>query len=122
MKKTNTFPDWYWKKGLHDARILHAEELLFPCDYKNARPERTAFKLHLNAQNAIFETKIKNITLYDYQILSEFESLDGVYWLSDTLTEENGRYILEIILCSLLYKNEFSFKISFTYADVERDT
>ena len=120
MKKTNTFPDWYWKKGLHDARILHAEELLFPCDYKNARPERTAFKLHLNAQNAIFETKIKNITLYDYQILSEFESLDGVYWLSDTLTEENGRYILEIILCSLLYNNEFAFKISFTHADIEK--
>ena len=120
MKKTNTFPDWYWEKGLHDAKILYAEALVFSRDYKNARPKRTAFKLHLNAQNAIFETKIKNITLYDYQILSEFESLDDAYWLSDTLTEANGRYILEIILCSLLYNNEFAFKISFTHADIEK--
>ena len=120
MKNTNVFPDWYWEKGLHDAKILRTESLVFHRDYKNVCPERTAFKLYLNTQKAIFENKIKSITLYDYQILSEFESFDDVYWLSDTLTEANGRYILEIILCSLLYNNEFAFKISFTHADIEK--
>ncbi len=119
MYKTNIFPAWYWEKGLHDAEILRTEELVFPCDYKHASPKRTAFKLYLNSKRAIFQNNIKSITLYDYQILSEFESLDGVYWLSDILTEESGRYILEITLLSLFYKNEFVFKISFAHAEAE---
>ena len=115
----NTFPDWYWKKGLHDAQILYTEELQLPYDYINRVSECTAFRFYINSRKAIFENKIKSITLYNYKIFSESYDLKNVYWLSDILTKQSSGYVLEILFYSLEDRDEFTFMISFETAEIE---
>lgn len=62
------FPDWYWKYGLHDAIILSICELELAPDWKEELPKRNCLVIQLDSKNALFETNIKSISLYNYRI------------------------------------------------------
>ncbi|MBQ9746876.1 MAG: hypothetical protein IJW21_08655 [Clostridia bacterium] len=120
----NTFPrpSPYWPQGLHDAVIIRLEELMLPYDYKQKNPMRNCLVLHLNSRMAMFDTKVKEIHLYNYKIISEnTPPSSGSWWLSDSLAEENGKYVLTIRLQNPeTFPEEFAFTVRFEKAEVVR--
>ena len=118
-------PDWYWKAGLHDAKLVRAEYLEFEYDYRLKNTVRNALVLHLDAAQAMFDTGITTIELHNYKILLDESSIggypdDGIagcYWMQDILTWEDGKYILDIIL---LGEDDFHFTVRFENAMVLR--
>ena len=63
------FPDWYWKRGLHDAVIISVSELELVPDWKEKHPKRNCLEILLDSKNALFETNIIRISLYNYRIM-----------------------------------------------------
>jgi hypothetical protein len=114
-------PSWYWSAGLHDAIITHIGELTLPYDYKQKNPVRNCLVLHINSRSAMFDTKVKEIHLYNYKILSLAADIPGSWWLSDSLSEENGKYVLTVSLQNpKTFPEEFTLTIRFEKADVIR--
>lgn len=125
----NDPPEWYWINGLHDACIIMTEEFEFPFDYdryigEKSNYNRNLLTLKLNAKGALYDQKVKEIRFFNYKILSDQVTLKGrkqVWWLADRLTKENGKYILEIELQDFSsFPQEFTFKIKFERAEVDR--
>ena len=119
-------PEWYWVKGLHDARVTGAEAYEIPFNYnkyieENGKTDRSVFILSVDAKGAIYDSDVKEIRLYNYKILSNNELVinDGIWWMGDSLTEENGSFVLEIEFYN--YAELFTFKIKFERAEVDRD-
>ena len=118
-------PGWYWTKGLHDAEITHVDALEHPIDYRQANPIRNSLILHLNASQAMFDSRITAIELKNYKILLDESpiggypdtGIGGCYWMQDVLTWENGKYILDLIL---LGEDDFRFCVRFEDALVHR--
>ncbi len=123
------FPDWYWKYGLHDARILSVSELQLVPDYKEAKPKYNCIEIALNSKNALCETNIKKISLYNYHIVgmkmnsTEPITLDDfrdVFWLGDSIEQlDNDRYLLEIE-CTDLHSNLVYLNVEFEIPEIER--
>ena len=122
-------PQWYWISGLHDACIIGTESFEFPFDYhkfigEKNKYDRNLITLRINAKNALYDSKVKEIRLFNYQILTEGISLEGrekVWWLADRLVDHGGCYTLEIDLQDLdSDPEEFTFKIKFERAEVDR--
>ena len=123
------FPDWYWKYGLHDARILSVSELQLVPDYKEAKPKYNCIEIALNSKNALCETNIKKISLYNYRIVgmkmnsTEPITLDDfrdVFWLGDSIEQlDNDRYLLEIE-CTDLHSNLVYLNVEFEIPEIER--
>ena len=122
-------PEWYWQAGLHDACIIGVEAFELPYDYNEFTKDKSKYDqnllvLKMNAEGAIFDTSVKEIRLYNYKILTQDISLENrkkVWWLSDRLIEDGDHYILEIDLQDFdSYPNEFTFKIKFGWAEVDR--
>ncbi len=123
------FPDWYWKYGLHDARILSVSELQLVPDYKEAKPKYNCIEIALNSKNALRETNIKKISLYNYRIVgmkmnsTEPITLDDfrdVFWLGDSIKQlDNDRYLLEIE-CTDLHSNLVYLTVEFEIPEIER--
>lgn len=123
------FPDWYWKYGLHDARILSVSELQLVPDYKEAKPKYNCIEIALNSKNARCETRIKKISLYNYRIVgmkmnsTEPITLDDfrdVFWLGDSIEQlDNDRYLLEIE-CTDLHSNLVYLNVEFEIPEIER--
>ena len=129
-KYINNFPEWYWQRGLHDAAIVSVESFEFPFDYNKYVGEknklnRNLFVLKIDAEDALFDSDVKEIRLFNYKIISNTVRLENrkkIWWLSDRLTEENGNYFLEIDLQDFdSFPKEFTFKIKFERAEVDRD-
>lgn len=118
-------PEWYWKRGLHDAHILRTEALAFDYDYTQRNPARNGLKIHLNASDAMFDTTVTCITLLNYKVLLDesanggYEAgcIAGCYWMQDTLKYENGKYVLELVL---LGEDDFKYVIQFENAEIQR--
>ena len=118
-------PDWYWKAGLHDAQILRTEKMEFEYDYRLRNPIRNSLILHLDASQAMFDSRITAIELKNYKILLDESpngghpdtGIGGCYWMQDVLTWENGQYILDLIL---LGEDDFRFRVRFEDALVHR--
>ena len=99
--------DWYWVTGLHDALITNVEELNLPFDYKEFvtkknNYDRNVLILMINAKNALFDQKVKEIRLFNYKILDcdeVFKKHKSAWWLGDDLYKENEHYVLDIYLC-----------------------
>lgn len=112
-------PDWYWKKGLHDAEVTHVEIKENPTDYRH----RNSLFLHLDASQAMFDTDVASIELRNYKILLDESPIGGYpdsgiagcYWMQDVLTWEKDKYILDIIL---LGEDDFHFIVRFEDAKV----
>ena len=123
-------PEWYWEKGLHDARIVCVQKFEFPFDYGKYEREKNSYDrnlltLKIDAKGAIYDSRVKEIRFFNYRILSDDIVLNGrnkIWWMSDRLTSENGYYILEIQLLDIdAYPEEFCLKIKFDRAEVDRD-
>lgn len=123
-------PEWYWKSGLHDARIVGVEAVSFPFEYQKYaaekyRYERNRLTLVLDASDAMFDSRVKEIHLFNYQILSadlHLQDRKKVWWMADRLTEENGHYKLEIDLYDADARpEEFTFVVRFDRAEVVRE-
>ena len=117
--KQNVSPGWYWHRGLHDARILSTEAVELPYDYTQRDPIRNCFKLHLDPSQALFDTAVKTINLFNYKILRDDTpgGLAGCYWKQDSLDFRNGKYRLELTVWN---KHELRFVIQFGHAEVCR--
>ena len=122
-------PDWYWKRGLHDAKILSVCEMELVPDWKEKHPKRNCLSFLLDSENAIFDTSMKKISLYNYRIadmkmnaaepitLDEFRN---VYWLGDSITRlEDGKFLLEIE-CIDYHSNLMSLNVKFEIPEIER--
>lgn len=99
IPSTNTLPDWYWQRGLHDARITAIRT-------DTAATGETMVILSLDSQNALWDTEIHEIRLYTVgrsKPLPCMENWRALYWLSDTVTTADAYptplYRLEIRLC-----------------------
>lgn len=127
-------PEWYWKKGLHDAFVIGVEPYEFPFDYNKYEGEKNKYDrnmltLKMDAKGAMFDFHVTEIRFYNYKILSEGidfvnSELFGerkVWWLADQLTEQNGRYELDVLLENFdPYKKQFHLKLRFDRAEVDR--
>ena len=122
-------PDWYWKKGLHDAAILSVCELELVPDWKERYPKRNCLEILLNGKHALFETNIKKISLYNYRIVDmklnatepiTLEAFRDVYWLGDSIEQlKDGKYLLEIE-CTDSHSNLMHLTVKFEIAEIER--
>ena len=120
------FPEWYWNRGLHDAKIVRIEKLELPYDYKQRVPTRNCFVVHMDSKQAMFDTSVREIRLFNYKILTaELSSpdIEGTYWITDQLTEENGKYVLQVELqnCGRNSTYNFILKIRFESAEIIRN-
>ena len=122
-------PEWYWISGLHDACIIGTESFEFPFDYHKFIGEKNKYNrnlitLRINAKGALYDNDVKEIRLFNYRILTEDISLEGrdkVWWLADRLVDHGNYYTLEIDLQDFdAYPEEFTFKIKFERAEVDR--
>ena len=119
-------PEWYWNRGLHDAKIVRIEKLELPYDYKQRTPTRNCFVFHMDSKQAMFDTSVREIRLFNYKILTaELSSpdIEGTYWITDQLTEENGKYVLQVELrnCGRNSTYNFILKIRFESAEIIRN-
>ena len=119
-------PEWYWNRGLHDAKIVRIEKLELPYDYKQRIPTRNCFVVHMDSKQAMFDTSVREIRLFNYKILTaELSSpdIEGTYWITDQLTEENGKYVLQVELrnCGRNSTYNFILKIRFESAEIIRN-
>jgi hypothetical protein len=94
-------PNWYWIKGLHDARIVEIYEIK-----TNARKDNrwisNEIVMVLDASQAMFDTSIKSIAFQNSKILTDGGLVPGnTWWYRDMLEKKDGKYQLEIC-----YSNE----------------
>ena len=127
-------PEWYWESGLHDAAVIDVEMYEFPFDYnkyveKKNKSYRNMLLLKIDAKGALYDSHVKEIRFYNYKLLPESVDLaslepsekNKVWWLADQLTEQNGKYELDILLeiCAP-HQKQFHLKLSFDSAEVDR--
>lgn len=122
-------PEWYWVSGLHDACIVGVETFEFPFDYNKFVGEKNKYNrnllsLKINAEDAMYDCTVKEIRLFNYKFLTEHISLEGrkrVWWLADRLVDHGNFYTLEIDMQDFdSYPEDFTFKIKFERAEVDR--
>jgi hypothetical protein len=133
-KYPENLPEWYWKNGLHDACIFGVETYELPFDYnkytatKN-KYDRNMLSLRIDAKGALYDSRVEEIRFYNYKLLAESVDLTNVelfeknkvWWLADQLTENNGRYELDILLeICVPYQKQFHLKFRFDRAEVDR--
>ncbi len=125
----NPAPEWYWVSGLHDARIVGVETFEFPFDYDKFVGEknkwnRNLITLKINAKDALYDSSVREIHLYNYKVLTPDISLENrkkVWWLADRLIDNGDYYILEIDLQDFdAFPEDFTFRIKFERAEVDR--
>ena len=123
-------PEWYWIHRLHDACIVCVEAFEFPYDYgkfvgQKRKNIRNLLSLKIDAEGAMFDTKVTEIRFFNYKVLSKDISLEGrnkVWWLTDRLIENGDSFTLEIDLQDFdSDPEEFTFVIEFERAEVDRN-
>lgn len=123
-KNKNEMPEWYWSGGLHDAEILSVNRLEIPYKQKAGILCTNCFEINLDSTGAVFETNVKKISLYNYKIKNEpidTNSLNGSWWLQDSITKiADNKFNLKIVI-QKTYKNNITVDIDFEAAEVERE-
>lgn len=128
--KLKNLSEWYWVGGLHDACIVGVETYEFPFDYnkfigKKNKFDRNLLILKINSKGAIYDNTVREIRLFNYEILTDNISLEGrdkVWWLADRLVDHGNYYTLETDLQDFDSEPEdFTFKIKFERAEVDRE-
>ena len=127
-------PKWYWEGGLHDACIIGVDTYEFPFDYNaysgtKGKCDYNALVLKIDAEGALYDNRVQEIRLYNYKILSggiDIATLKRIseskaWWLADKLTENSGRYGLDVLLeICIPHQREYHLKLSFDRAEVYR--
>jgi len=123
----SALPEWYWQKGLHEAKIVDIEEQELAYDYKQRDPVRNCIVLHLDSRMALFDSSVKEIKLYNYKLCSPeaaVQDLCGTWWLKDNLSITDTGYSLAITLKRIgkrASREELVVEIQFKYAEVIKD-
>lgn len=76
-------PEWYWKKGLHDAHVVGISSQVFGYD-PILRASNYA-EIKLDASQAMFDTTIKAIKLFNCKVLTPGLDIEGMWWVRDKL-------------------------------------
>ena len=119
---------------MHDALVVGVEKYEFPFDYnkyvgEKNKYDRNMLTLKMDARSAMFDFGVKEIRFYNYKILTdEIDIINGdlfskkkIWWLADQLTEQNGKYELDILLESIdTHQRQFHLKLRFDRAEVDR--
>ena len=117
------FPAWYWKYGLHDAEILEVSELGDGIDKKRGKYYKNCLVLTFDSSGAIYETDIKKIIFYNYEVKmsnAPLSQLSKTWWMGDTIERlSNGNYLLNFEV-SLENNDRLNFFMEFEYVQVER--
>ncbi len=103
-------PQWYWARGLHDARV---------CGYAE---EENCLTLYLDAEGAMFEQDICKICFHHPRILTpdfQMEQLRGSWWLRDELEQKGPFYYLYLKFDTAKCKTRV-LELRFRDAQVER--
>jgi hypothetical protein len=90
----NTFPEWYWTRGLHDAKIISVEKKESGWD-----PLDKSLVLKINCDGALFEDSITEIRFKRIKIKPadfDIDLLSGGWWLSDDLSVKGNHYLLDL--------------------------
>ena len=122
-------PEWYWIHRLHDACIVCVESFEFPFDYDKFAGQkhnniRNLLSFKIDAEGAMFDTKVKEIRFFNYKVLSDNIFLAGrnkVWWLADRLIDNGDSFTLEIDLQDFdSFPEDFMLGIKFDRAEVVR--
>lgn len=109
-------PEWYWKKGLHDAIVVGTAKQEF--GYDPVLRAANCVEIELDASQAMFDTGIKKISFFNCKILTSECDISGMWWIRDSLRVEGEKYTLEIDLGSA--KNQCHVVLRFENCKVER--
>ena len=116
-------PSWYWKHGLHDAKVLSICEESCEPDWKSSLPVYNTLEIQLDSTKALYETDIIKIKLMNYKWISEpinVADYPELWWERDTLAcLPSGKFSLEIIL-QAPKKRRVVLQMEFTAAEVEK--
>ena len=117
------FPSWYWKHGLHDAKILNVEDFGEGVDRRRGRYYRNCLVLSLDSSGAIYESNIESVIFYNYEVKKADASISKLlqtWWMSDSLEQLlNGNYLLNFEV-DPEHGDHWSFSIEFDTVDVKR--
>ncbi|HIY29150.1 MAG TPA: hypothetical protein H9679_09000 [Firmicutes bacterium] len=123
MEELKKFPCWYWKQGLHDAKVLAIFEHQLEPDWKSPLPVYNAMEIQLDSSGALYETGITRIRLLNYKWISEpinVVDYPELWWEQDTLScLPSGKFSLEIVL-QAPKKHRVVLQMEFTAAEVEK--
>jgi hypothetical protein len=110
--------DWYWEKGLHDAKIVDVRNINFEYDYTQRDPLRNMLEIILDTRMALFDNSIELIRFYNYKIIEGDENIIHSWWIKDEFWVAKGKNNLKIYLHSK--KKTSELLISFEAIEVVR--
>ena len=124
MYSCNCLPQWYWKKGIHDAIIMQIDVKEFDYDYTEKNPRRNALVFRLDASYAMFDTEIKEIHFINFKNLSgDFypEKYKESWWIEDELLFDDKKKRWEIlVILGNKYNINREIHFAFSHAQVIR--
>lgn len=91
-------PNWYWTRGLFDAEVLDVHVVEVSYDYKQRNPIRNFLSIKLNSRQAMNDTSIREIRLFNAKILSDSFECVGYWWVRDRLEKEGNKFLISIEL------------------------
>ena len=115
--KTEKLPEWYWTRGLHDAKIVSVE-----VKESDWNPKDNCLIIKINGHGAMFEQDIIEICFFKFRFNKEnfdINLLNGAWWLHDEITEKSGEYHLLLEFDDKNCERE-TIKIIFKTAEVIR--
>ena len=92
----NNLPIWYWDRGLHDAMIIKISFHPLDYDFTKPKPIRNFILIELDSSNALFDTHIKTIKLYNAKIVVGTVDVSGYWWVTDELISNQNNYTLTV--------------------------
>lgn len=110
----NSFPLWYWSRGLHDAKIVYAEKKESKWD-----PLDKNLVLKIDCDGALFEDSITEIRFKRIKIKPEdfdINLLNEGWWLSDELSVKGNHYLLDLKFQTKKCKTK---RVEFAFEDAE---
>ena len=93
MVKSN-ISEWYWSRGLHDAKIISAT--VKESDWDDA-DNCLIFKL--DCDGALFEADITEIRLYKFNVLTlgfKMDDFNGGWWIHDEIIPKGNHYVIDL--------------------------
>lgn len=111
--------DWYWSKGLHDAKIINKRISFFPDYYETSRGFYNCIEINVDSSYALFDRSIVSLKFYNCKEKDPELNIEGMYWVNDTVLEQWGRYTLKIEFFSSDRKKHL-YEISFEKCIVVR--
>ena len=107
-------PDWYWTRGLHDAKIISVEK-----KESGWNPLDKNLIIKIDCDGALFEDSITDIILKRIMIKPadfDINLINGGWWLSDELSVKGNHYLLDLKFRTQKSKTK---RVEFTFENAE---